>query len=53
MPLNEVRDLIISNSKLAFEDEHFTRIDLHTLVDLLQFDQLNIAEFEVLRCCSR
>lgn len=51
--LKEVRDLIMSNSRIAFENEHFVRIDLHTLIDLLQLDQLNIAEIEVLKCCSK
>ena len=53
MPLREVRDWIFWNSRDAFENEFFVRIDLYTLTDLLQLPRLNIAEIEVLKGCSR
>ena len=52
-PLNRVRDMVMSNSRAVFKNEHFIRIDLQTLTDLLKLHQLSIAEIEVLAAVSK
>ena len=51
--LNLARITIQFNSKLAFDGECFTEINEKTLIDLLNFESLNIDEIDLLIACSR
>ena len=51
--LAKVRAIIMENSKEAFESEHFTQIDQETLISLLSFDDLRIAEFDLFVTVSK
>lgn len=53
LQLNDVRRMIQLNTEEAFMSRSFIEIDLHTLVDILSLDDLNIDEIDILKACSR
>lgn len=53
LQLDDVKVMIINDTKKAFESEYFTKIQPSTLISLLNFDKLNISELDLLKACWR
>ena len=51
--LDFIESFIKINSSAALHSDSFLQIDLHSLIRLLNFDYLNVSEFEILEACAR